>query len=151
MSQFFHNLLSKDALRFYMAVVVPNAITFQQAVNMIGLKYNSPVRQTQVKNYLLSLRISGFTETGLEPSKAISQVYEMILRISSQYLASHCGDPHRTEFFKTAIVACDWAREPLSRIASHNLTFQQLCGKLESELHLYNEAKLERVRDHPTS
>lgn len=50
--QYLHNLLSKDALRFYLDRVQPFTVTYQQAIDAIDREYNSAVRQTRIKNYL---------------------------------------------------------------------------------------------------
>lgn len=55
------------------------------------------------------------------------------------------------EFLRNATVGLSWATEPLSRIATHNLDFQQLYGELEAALHLKNEAKVAVMRDSVTT
>lgn len=41
--QFRHNILSKDAKRFYNATVAPHGVTFKQAVDKISAEYNFTV------------------------------------------------------------------------------------------------------------
>ena len=40
-----------------------------------------------------------------------------------------------------------WENEPLSRIAPHSLSSQQLCGELESALNISEESKLTVMQD----
>ena len=48
--QYLPDLLHGDAKRYYLDKVDGYATSFQQAVSMLEQKYNSPVRQTRVKN-----------------------------------------------------------------------------------------------------
>lgn len=75
--QYLHNILCKDAYRFYCDRVQSYATSFNQAVSMIDQEYNSPVRQTRVKNYLKSLRVSDFEKNGDEVSTALARVYKL--------------------------------------------------------------------------
>lgn len=61
----------------------------------------------------------------------------------------HRGDGHKIEFRRAAVVACDWTSQPLPRETSHQLTFQQIYGELESPLQLSKEGKLEQMCDKP--
>lgn len=72
--QYLHNTLSKDAQRFYIDRVEQYATTYQQAIDMIDREYNSPVRQTRIKNYLKSLRVRNFVLEGMEVSTALAKV-----------------------------------------------------------------------------
>lgn len=132
-------------------MVAPHAASFQQAIDHISREYNSPVRQSRVKNYLQSLRLNSLRAKGTEISEALASIYKTILRLSPQCPMSHPGDAHKIEFLRAAVVACEWAREPLSRAASHQLTYQQLYGELESALQLYKEAKLEMLLEKATN
>lgn len=146
-----HNILSKDAQRFYLDRVRDYASTFEQAVNMIEMEYNSPVRQTRVKNYLSNLRVSKLVNDGAEVSIALAKVYRQIINLSRQVPASHHGEAHRIEFLRRAVVGYDWSREPLSRVATHSLTFQQLYGELEAAVQLDKESKLANLQDRASS
>lgn len=44
-----------------------------------------------------------------------------------------------------------WVTDPLSRIATHGLTFQQLYGELEAAMHLEREAKRAIIQDNAGS
>lgn len=145
--QYLHNLLRGYAKRFYLDKVDGYATSFQQAVQMLELEYNSAVRQTRVKNYLNSLRITSFTAEGTEVSAALSNLYKAIIKLSRQAPRSHQGDAHKVEFLRNAVVGMPWSSEPLSRVATHSLTFQQLYAELEAALQLDKESKLATLRD----
>eukprot|EP00171_Calliarthron_tuberculosum_P015940 IDg15940t1 len=49
------------------------------------------------------------------------------------------------------LAALEKATEPLSRIATRGLSFQQLYGELEAALHLEREAKVAVIRDKASS
>ena len=133
--------------KVYLDKVDGYATGFQQAVSMIEEEYNSVVRQTRVKNYLSSLRISSFTSDGTEESAALAKVYKVILKFSRQCPRSHQGDAHKVESLRNAVVGSSWSHEPLSRVATHCLTFQQLYGELEAALQFNKEAKVAKLRD----
>lgn len=145
--QYMHNILHKDAHRFYVDRVKAYATTFDQAVRMIDSEYNSPVRQNRVKNVLTSLRVTNFMNENVDTAMALAKVYKLILKLSRQVPFSHRGDAHRIEFLRGAVIGFNWSREPLSRIATNDLTFQQLYGELESAVQLDKESRIATIRD----
>ncbi|CDF36767.1 unnamed protein product [Chondrus crispus] len=146
--QFLHNLLRGDAKRYYLDKIDGYATSFQQAIQMLEEEYNSPVRQTRVKNYLNSLRVTVFAAEGKEMSAALALTYKSIIIFSRQGPRSHQGDAHKVEFLRNAVVGMPWSSEPLSRVATHQLTFQQLYSELEAALQLDKESKIAIIRDH---
>ena len=114
---------------------------------MLEEEYNSPVRQTRVKNYLNSLRVTSFVAEGKETSDALALTYKSIIKFSRQAPRSHQGDAHNVEFLRNAVVGMPWSSEPLSRVATHQLTFQKLYSELEAALQLDKESKLAIIRD----
>lgn len=114
---------------------------------MISRKYNSPVWQTRVKNYLNSLHVSDYVAKGLEISALLSKIYRQILQLSRQVPPSHQGDPHRIRFLRRAVNGYSWSHETFFRVATHGLTFQQLFEELETALQLYKEAQIVPMRN----
>lgn len=53
-------------------------------------------------------------------------------------------------FFRNPVIGYKWSRKPLSRVATDNLSFQQLYSELEVALQLENEARLIFLRDKAT-
>ncbi len=100
-----------------------------------------------MKNYLSGIRLNGFLKEELDESSSLEKVYKLIMKLSAQVPQSLRGNVHKIEFLINATVRCTWATEPLSRIATHWLTFQQLYGEIEAALHLEKEAKLAVMRD----
>ncbi|GAB0496233.1 hypothetical protein MMPV_007545 [Pyropia vietnamensis] len=145
--QYLHNLLRGDAKRFFLDRVQGTAATFAQAVDMVSAEYNSIVRQDRVKNYFSGLRLSSFVKDGTDVTTALEKTYKTISKLAPQVPRSHHGESYKVEFLRNAAVGNSWATEPLSRIATHRLTFQQLYGELEAALHLHNEARLAIMRD----
>lgn len=124
--KYFHNLLTKDAHRFYVDTVKSAANTYSEAFKLLEGKFNSVVRQTRVKNHLSNLRVRSYESEDTDTAAALYTVYKRILTLSRQVVESHGRDVHKIEFLREAVVGYDWSREPLSRIATASLTFQQL-------------------------
>lgn len=73
--RFIHNLLCKDAQRFYLDSVRAVAKFYDEAVLILGKEYNSDVRQTRVKNYLNGLRLNQFISYEVDTAAALVTVY----------------------------------------------------------------------------
>ena len=114
---------------------------------MANQEYNSPVRQTRVKNYLDSLLVSDFVKKGDELSVALAKVYKLITKRSRHVHPSHRGHAYKIAFLRHATMQYDWAHEPLSRVATHNLSFQMLYGEPKAGLELHKESKLAISRE----
>lgn len=133
---YLHTLLRKDAARFYSIAVGPYAATFKIAADMTSAQYSSAVRQTQILDYLDGLSHDTFTSTGLSESAALAKVFAEIVCMSSQLPSSHGGDAHRIRFMRHSVSNRAWSHPALQRVASSGLSFQKLCGELESALQL---------------
>ena len=70
----------------------------------------------------------------MDALEALGNLYKVITKLSPQAPKSHRGDVHKVELLQNAVVGDEWATEPLSRIATGNLTFLQPYGELEAEL-----------------
>ena len=105
--QYMHNLLRGDAKRFYLDKIDGYATYFNQAVGIVEKDYNSTVRQTKVKNYLNTLRISKLVNAGAEMSDALAKVHNIINKLSRQGPASHRGEAQKIEFLRQAVVGFD--------------------------------------------
>lgn len=90
---------------------------------MIDKEYNFSVRQIRVKNYLSSLWVSAVVSEVLKVSTALAKVYKLVLKLSRQVQSSHPGDAHCIEFLRHAVIGNIWSQEPLSRVATNQLTF----------------------------
>ena len=145
--QYLHNLMSGDAKRFYLSAVEPHAITFDQAVELIDKEYNSIVHQNRVKDVLNQLRLKDKMRENNDEGEALAEAYKIITKLSPQVPTSHTGNAHKDELLRNAVVGCEWATVPLSRIATYNLSFQQLYRELESACLLNKEAKMAVLRN----
>ncbi len=65
----------------------------------------------------------------------------IITKLSLQDPASHPGNAQRIEFLRNAVVGSEWASEPLSRMATQNLSYQQLHGGIEAAYRFSKETK----------
>lgn len=101
-------------------------------MDLINQEYNSPVRQTRVKNFLNSLRVSNFVQPDMEVSLAVAKVYKSILQLLRQVPASYRGDAQCIDFLTRSVVGFGWSLEPLSRTVTQNFSFSQVYGKLEA-------------------
>lgn len=137
--QYLHNLLAKEAARFYSDSMELNAATYQIAVDMITGQYNSAVRQGQVLDYLDGLSVDAYVEKGMDESEAWAKIYAEIVRMTPQCPVSHKNDAHRIRFMRLPVSGRLWSHPALQRVASSGLTFQQLYGELESALQLNRE------------
>ena len=115
-----------DAKTFYLDKVNGYTTGFNQAVDVVEKEYNSTVRQAKVKNYLNTLRISKFIAERSEDSDALARVHNIANKLSLQAPASHRDEAHRIKFLHQAVFGFDWAKDPLTRIATNNLTFEEL-------------------------
>jgi len=132
--QYLRNLLRGDAMRLYLDKVQPYATSFTHAVDQVSAEYNSIAPQNRVKNYLKSYRMRTLMAEGMTETAALEQTYKTITKLAPQVPLSYQGDEHKVELLRKAVIGSPWATEPLSRIATNQLTFQQLYGELEAAL-----------------
>lgn len=128
--QVMYSLLHGDSKRLFLDQVHGTAATFARAADMVSTEYNFIVRQDRVQNYLSSLRLSSFIQEGADTTASMEKTYEVISKLAPQVPRSHHGESYKVESLRNAAVCNLRAPEPLSRIATHFLTFQQLYGKL---------------------
>lgn len=136
---YLHNLLSKDALRFYLNQVDPYAATLQIAADMIAVQNNSTVHQTQVIDYLNGLIIAKYVSTVMDETVVLAKIYAEVVRMSSQFPMSHKGHEYRVRLMRRAVSSRTWSHLAVQRVASQGSSFQQLYGELESALQLHPE------------
>lgn len=117
---------------------------------MVEAEYNSPVKQMQVKNLLATQRMNALVASGQTQLVALASTYKLILKLGPQVPLSYRGEAHKVDFLRGAVVGYAWANEPLSRVATQGLTFQQLYGELEASLQLHLEAESASAKDDPS-
>ena len=145
--QYMHNLLRDDAKRFYPYRVDNRVNNFTPAVQMIDNEYNSIFLQNRVKMYLRGVRLSRFIDEGHNKILVHEKVYKLIKKLSQEVPLSYRGKSHKVEFLRNAIIRYPWATEPLSRIATHGLSFQQIYGELEAVIHLQRQENRSVIRE----
>ena len=145
--QYLHNLLTGAAKVFLLDKVLPVASTYEDAVDHVHREYHPVVQQKQMKNDLSNLRLSYLVGKGMTVDLALVQVYKRVSSRSRMVPAAYQGEEHRVAFLRGAVIGCTWATEPLSRIDTHNLSFQQLYTELSSSLSLCRESANSVARD----
>lgn len=98
-------------------------------------------------HFLKSFQMSIYVYDGMKITTALEKVYKVITKVSRQTPKAHRGDAHKVEFLSSAVAGYDWATEPLGRVATKRLTFQQLYGEIESQLELSKEAEVAKLKD----
>lgn len=94
--------------------------------------------------------MTAFEGEGLAPQASLEKTYKVITKLVPQVPSSHRGGTQKIEFLRNAVVEQPWSTEPLSRIATHQLSFQLLYGELEAALHLDKDSMLAMLRDRVT-
>lgn len=108
----------------------------------MNTEYNSIVRRNRVKNNLLDFRMSMLLCEGVTEKAPLEQTYKAITKLAPQVPRSNQGDAHEVEFLRNAVAGSVWTTEPLSRIATRALSFQQQHGESMAARHLLKEARL---------
>jgi len=145
--QFLHNLLTGAVKVFLLDKVLPVTSTYEDAVDHVHKEYHPVVQKEQMKNDLSNLRLSYLVGKGMTVDLALVEVYKRVSSRSTMVPAADQGEEHRVAFFRGAVIGCTWAAEPLSRIATDNLLFQQLYAELSSSLSLSRERANAVARD----
>lgn len=145
--QHLHNILRLDVKGYYLEEVDRYAKSLQQAVSMLEVQNKSPVGQTKVKNYLNYLQVYSSIVKEMEKSTAIYEINKSFIKMSKHATQSHEGDAQKIKFLPNDVFSMPWKNEPISRVATHNLTFQKLYEELEAALQLDKEGTLTNLRD----
>lgn len=88
-----------------------------------------------------------YVSDGIEEASALEKTYKVITKLAPQVPLTYRGGAHKVELLRKAVVGYDWAIEPLSRIATHKLTFQGLYSELETALNLSKDGQLPKLGD----
>lgn len=79
--KYMHNIVTKDANRFYIDRVKAYKTIFEQAVRMIYEEYNSSIRQARVNKFLNSLHVDDYLGDKIDEALDFAKVYKPILKI----------------------------------------------------------------------
>ena len=88
---------------------------------------------------LSGLRVKTFVDQVLTETEALSKTYKLIVKLTRQGPLAFRGDANKVEYLRNAVIGWHWAKEPLSRVGTMNLTFQQLHAELAASLQLEND------------
>jgi len=145
--QFLHNPLIGTAKVFLLDKFFPVASTYEEAVDHVHREYHPVFQQEQMKNDLSNLRVSYLVGKDMTVDLALVEVYKRVSSRSRMVPSAYKGEEHRVAFLRGAVTGYNWAAEPLSRIATHNLCFQQLYAELSWSLSLCRESSNSVSRD----
>jgi len=132
--QFLHNLLTGAAKVFLLDKVLPVASTYEDAVDHVHREYHPVVQKEQVNKDLSNLRVTYLVGKGMTFDLALVEVHKRVSSRSRMVPSAYQGEEHRVAFLRGAVIGYTWAAKPLSRIATHNMSFQQLYAELPSSL-----------------
>lgn len=144
---YLHNLFGGAAKRYYDLHVDGNANSIQEAITQMNEEYNTPIRQSDIKNRLAGLRVSAFVAAGMTARAALEAVRDTISRLSPQMAPIHRAEQHLVEFLRGAVVGEPWADGPIERMATEKPTFQRLFLQLDASLGLKEEGRVAVTRD----
>lgn len=136
-----------DAFQYFLDRVQNVATNVPQAVDMTDQEYTFLVRQARVKNYLSGFRVIILVSDSIKISKALANIYKLVLKLSRQAPLVRREDAHRIEFFRHAVIGYSSSHEPLSCVATHQLVFRQLCAEREVSFQLCKKASQVALTD----
>lgn len=120
--------------------------TPEEAAEAKDLAKTPPVKRVQFKNELNALHLTLLQAQGKTEVVALEEVYQEITRKAPLQPLTHRGDAHKREVLRSAVVGATWATVPITRIATHELSFQGLYLELTSALLLTQEAEMAAAR-----
>lgn len=96
------------------------------------------------------LQIANLMDPNNDAGITLANVYKAILETSRQVPVSHRADAHRVEFLHRALIVQEWVRDPLLRVATNELTFQELYSELEAAVQLDKKLQLANAMERMT-
>ncbi len=139
--QYMYHMLKGDAKRFYNEKIRDSAANFGDACRIMCDEYRSFTRQTRIKNHLTSLRISNSISKTCSVMDALEKVHQTICKLYLQAPEAYRNETHKIEYLRHAVIGMTWAKEPLSRLASLNLSYQEFYSQLEASIQQERDEK----------
>jgi len=139
--QYMYHMIKGDAKRFYNEKIRDSTANFSDACRIMYDEYHSFTRQTRIKNHLTSLRVSNMVSQTCSIMDALEKVHQTICKLYLQAPAAYRNETHKTEYLRHAVIGMTWSKEPLSRLASMNLSYQEFYSQLEASIQQEREEK----------
>lgn len=136
---FMYDIFAGEAMRFFDSNVDGKVETISEAVLLMNKQYNSTTRQTAVQNRLTHLRHGKLVAKEMGNKEALEHIYETITKLSPQLPINYRDDSHKRDYLRVSVVGIPWARPPLGRLATVNMSFEQLYAELVCSLQLEEE------------
>ena len=95
------------------------------------------------------LRVKKFLDQALTETEALSKTYKLIVKLTRQGTQAFRGDANKVEYLRNTVIRSHWAKNPLSRVGTMRLTFQQLHAELAASLQLANDTSRAEKIDLP--
>lgn len=127
---FMYNMFDGEAMRFFDSNVDGRVETFSEAVLMINKQYNSKTRQTAVQNRLTNLCLGKLVAEGASEKHALKTIYDTITKLAPQLPPNYRDDSHKVGYLRLSVVGVMWAKQTIGRLATEDLSFEQLYSEL---------------------
>jgi len=72
---------------------------------------------------------------------ALEKVHQTICKLYLQAPEAYRNETHKIEYLRHAVIGMTWAKEPLSRLASLNLSYQEFYSQLEASIQQERDEK----------
>jgi hypothetical protein len=141
--EFFYKLFrtSSEPLVFYRNKE-KDVFTFDDAVNTMVKRYNTPERQARVHTYLKSLRFTSlrFGEN-LDASSTLMALTSEISKLSPMGSLQYQGEVHAVEHLRNAVLGETWANDVLRAMNPQTISFSEFGINLHRVLLLPRRAQ----------
>lgn len=127
---FMYNMFDGEAMRFFDSNVDGHVQTFSEAVLIINKQYNSKTRQTAVQNRLTNLCLGRLVAEGASEKQALKTIYDTITKLAPQLPPNYRDDSHKVGYLRLSVVGVMWAKQTVGRLATEDLSFEQLYSEL---------------------
>ena len=124
MSLFFVNALA-DPARQYFLTHCSSHMPFEQRVSIMRRHYSSDTRKLQIQSEMDSLDLPSFMSKHniVDNSHGLSKLVDHINALAPQLPTGFGDDSHKTRYLLRAVMSLDWARHPISQIATSKYSF----------------------------
>jgi hypothetical protein len=122
---FFYRLFrtSSDPLSFYRNKA-NDVFSFDDAVNIMVKRYNTPERQARVHTYLTSLRFTSFRfDEKLDASSTLTALTSEISKLSPMGPPQYQGEVHAVEHLRNAVPGETWANDVRRAMNPQTISF----------------------------
>ena len=132
-ADFFINVLAGPARTFFFNNAT-DTMDFEEMAKMMVLEYNSDARQLQFQGRLETLRLHMSEEDVSSPSKGLTQIIDIIERLTPQCQPQFRSDANKITYLRKAVMGFSWAMTPIGNIITAKYTFNGFVTALREHL-----------------